>query len=180
MDYEQVVVLYHEHLYRFAFSLTGNGDDAGDLTQEAYYRLLAAGRQLRDPAKVKSWLFTTLYRVFLGQKRHARRFPHLAIDAVEHELPALTPELINAMDSALAVDTLLELDELHRTPLVLFYLQNLSYHEIAEILEIPVGTVMSRLARGKDALRERLALRAAGVSSSKVIPVNPPSRIRPE
>lgn len=66
-DYEQAVVAaYYESLYAFAFSLAGNADDACELTQEAYCRLLTKGGQMRDPSKVKSWLFTTLYRVFPG------------------------------------------------------------------------------------------------------------------
>ena len=59
-DYEQTVALYYEHLYRFAYSLAGNANDAGELTQETYCRLLTKGGQIRDRAKVKSWLFTTL------------------------------------------------------------------------------------------------------------------------
>ncbi len=172
LDYEQAVALYHEDLYRFAFSLAGNADGAGELTQESYCRLLSKGSQLRDASKVKSWLFTTLYRVFLGQKRHSNRFPHLAIDSVEHELPVLTPEVVNELDGALVMDALMEIDEHHRTPLVLFYLQELSYREISEMLDIPIGTVMSRLSRGKTILREHLAPRAARGYLSNVVPVN--------
>jgi RNA polymerase sigma-70 factor (ECF subfamily) len=79
LDYEKIVALYHHDLYRFAYSLAGNADDACELTQETYYRLLSNDRQLRDPTKIKAWLFTTLYRVFLGQKRRSARFPHLTI-----------------------------------------------------------------------------------------------------
>lgn len=172
LDYEKVVTLYHEDLYRFAFSLARNADEAAELTQESYYRLLTKGGQLRDPSKVKSWLFTTLYRIFLGQKRHTNRFPHLDIYAVEQELPALTPQIMDGMDGALVLETLCEIDEHHRAPLTLFYLQNLSYREIAEMLEVPIGTVMSRLARGKDVLRERLTARAVDRNCSNVVPVN--------
>jgi RNA polymerase sigma factor (sigma-70 family) len=173
LDYEKLVALYHHDLYRFAYSLAGNADDASELTQETYYRLLSNDRQLRDPTRIKAWLFTTLYRVFLGQKRHSTRFPHLTISSVEHELPVLTPEMVNKMDGLLVMEALLEIDEQHRTPLALFYLQNLSYREIAEILEVPIGTVMSRLSRSKVALRDHLAARAAQRKASNRAPMNP-------
>ena len=173
MDYEQVVALYHHDLYRFAYSLVGNSDEACELTQESYYRLLSNHGLIRDPTKVKAWLFTTLHRVFLGDKRRSTRFPHLTISSVEHELPVLTPEMVNEMDGLLVMEALLEMDEHHRTPLVLFYLQCLSYREIAEILEVPIGTVMSRLSRSKRALRDHLVSRAAQRNPTNPIPVDP-------
>jgi RNA polymerase sigma factor (sigma-70 family) len=173
LDYEQIVALYHHDLYRFAYSLAGNADDACELTQESYYRLLSNAGQLRDPTKIKSWLFTTLYRVFLGQKHRSTRFPHLTISSVEHELPALTPEMVNEMDGLLVMEALLEIDEHHRAPLTLFYLQNLSYREIAEILDVPIGTVMSRLSRSKAALRDHLAARAVQPNASNPVSMNP-------
>ncbi len=177
MDYEQAVALYHEDLHRFAHSLARNSADASDLTQEAYCRLLTKGEQLHDRTKVKSWLFTTLYRVFLGWKRHERRFPHAELSTVESELPVLTPDLVDKMDGGIVTDALQELDEHHRTPLVLFYLQSLSYREIAELLNVPVGTVMSRLSRAKMMLRAVIANRAAPTEAGNIIPL--PSQARP-
>jgi RNA polymerase sigma factor (sigma-70 family) len=172
-DYEKIVTLYHHDLYRFAYSLAGNTDDACELTQEAYYRLLSNDGQLRDPTKIKAWLFTTLYRVFLRQKHRIARFPHLTISSVEHELPVLTPKMVNEMDGLFVMEALLEIDEHYRAPLVLFYLQNLSYREIAEILDVPIGTVMSRLSRSKCVLRDHLASRAAKANPSNCVPMNP-------
>ena len=172
-DYEKIVALYHHDLYRFAYSLTGNADDACELTQESYYRLLSNGGQLRDPTKIKAWLFTTLYRVFLGQKHRSTRFPHLTISSVEHELPVLTPEMVSKMDGLLVMEALLEIDERHRAPLTLFYLQDLSYREIADILDVPVGTIMSRLSRGKAALRDHLVARAEQRNAPNRIHFNP-------
>ncbi len=173
LDYERIVAAHHEQLYRFAFSLAGNPDDAAELTQETYVRLLTKGGQLRDRTKVKTWLFTTLYRIFLGWKRRENRFPHVEIYAVEDELPPLTPEMADEVDSSLAMETALDLEEHFRAPLVLYYLQCLTYREIAEVLELPIGTVMSRLSRGKDLLRQRLASRGL---KEKAISSNQPVR----
>lgn len=159
LDYEQIVSLHHEDLYRFAFSLAGNSDDAAELTQEAYVRLLNKSWQLRDRSKVKSWLFTTLYRIFLGWKRRETRFPHVEVLSAEDELPPLTPEIANEVDGEMAMDTAQDLEEHFRVPLVLHYLQCLTYREIADVLNVPIGTVMSRLSRGKDLLRQRLMIK---------------------
>jgi RNA polymerase sigma factor (sigma-70 family) len=161
LDYEQLVALHHESLYRFAFSLAGNPDDAAELTQETYVRLLSKSWQLRDRTKIKSWLFTTLYRIFLGWKKHENRFPHVEVMSAEHELPPLLPETADELDSETAMDTALELEEHFRAPLVLYYLQCLTYREIADVLNVPIGTVMSRLSRGKDLLRQRLMIQKA-------------------
>jgi RNA polymerase sigma-70 factor (ECF subfamily) len=180
LDYEHVVALHHENLYRFAFSLAGNADDAAELTQETYVRLLTKGSQLRDHARVKTWLFTTLYRIFAGWKRHAHRFPHLEICSVEGELPAITPELADEMDGDSIMETALELDEHFRVPLVLYYLQSLTYREIAQVLELPIGTVMSRLSRGKDLLRQRLATRKTREHAVASNVISPQQFIRAE
>lgn len=169
-DYEQIVALHADDLYRFAFSLAGTADQACELTQETYCRLLTNGRQLRDRTRVKAWLFTTLYRIYLGWRRHEIRFPHLDIESVEHELPPFTPTMVNTLDGETVMERLLEIDELYRTPLSLFYLQGLAYREIAELLELPIGTVMSRLSRGKDLLRQRFALSAGG-PAEKIVPL---------
>lgn len=178
VDYEQAVALYHEDLHRFALSLARNPADACDLTQESYCRLLTKSEQLRDRTKVKSWLFTTLYRVFLGRKRHEKHFPHEELSTIQSELPALTPDLVDKMDGDIVTAALNEIDEHHRTPLVLFYLQSLSYREIAEMLDVPVGTVMSRLSRAKVLLRTLVTARTVAPENSNVIPLPASRRLK--
>lgn len=162
LDYEHAVSSFYEGLYRFAFSLAGNENDACELTQETYARLLSKGGQVRDPTKVKSWLFTTLYRVFLGWKRREASLPHHEISSVEHELPPVTPAMLDFLEDDAVREALLGIEEHYRLPLTLFYLQDHSYQEIAELLDIPIGTVMSRLSRAKEMLRAALAAKAIG------------------
>ena len=127
---------------------------------------------MRDTAKVKSWLFTTLYRVFIGWKRRQTRLPHFEISSVEGELPVITPEHVDVLRDEAIRDALLEIEEHYRTPLMLFYLNDHSYDEIAEILDVPIGTVMSRLSRAKGLLRERLVARAiGGEREEKILPL---------
>jgi RNA polymerase sigma-70 factor (ECF subfamily) len=169
-EYEQIVNSFYQAAYRFALSLAQNADDASELTQETFARLLAKAGQLRDQSKVRAWLFTTLYRIFIGWKRRESNLPHFEISVVEQELPPVTPATVDQLDGSIALEALLELDERYRAPLMLFYLEEHGYREIAEILDIPVGTVMSRLSRGKALLRQVLASKAAGVNP-KILPI---------
>lgn len=171
MDYEQAVSSFYEGLYGFAYSLAGNESDACELTQETFTRLLTKGGQLRDRSKLKSWLFTTLYRQFLGWRNRQTRLPHLEISSVENELPLVSPEIVDTLEQETVREALLGIDERYRTALTLFYLDEHSYEEIARVLEIPIGTVMSRLSRGKALMRQALAGKCGG-ARPKVIPIH--------
>lgn len=157
VDFEKLVALYYEPLYRFAFSLARTEPDACDLTQQTFYIWASKGQQLRDAKKVKTWLFTTLHREFLQSRRRENRFPHVELELAADELP-LVPTLPSCgFDTAHAVAMLTSLDESFRAPVSLFYLQDFSYQEIAEVLQIPMGTVKSRLSRGVAQLQHLLA-----------------------
>jgi RNA polymerase sigma-70 factor, ECF subfamily len=155
-DMEQLVDLYQAPLYRFALGLTGSVHHAADLTQQAFLLWATKGHQLKDGSKVRSWLFTTLHREFLRMRRHDARHPHTDLDAAEPDLPVVEPEVWSRLDGRIVLETLHSLEEPFRAPLLLFYLEDLPYGEIAEALEVPIGTIMSRLSRGKWMLRQRL------------------------
>lgn len=156
LEFEQLVDAHYAALYRFAYSLAKNEMDAADLTQQTFYIWAEKGHDLRDAGKAKSWLFTTLYREFLGRRKHEIRFPKVALDEAPEETIDV-PVAAEKIDAASALQALGRLDENYRAPLTLFYLKQFSYNEIAEVLNVPVGTVMSRLARGKAELRKALA-----------------------
>lgn len=156
-DLELAVRTHYADVFRFALSLTKQEADACDLTQEAFYLLSAKGRKVTDASKLKSWLFTTCYREFLRRERQRARAPQVELSLVEEELPEVRPDQLSEMDGAMVMKALQELDEIYRIPVTLFYLRGESYRGIAALLGVPLGTVMSRLARGKDQLRVLLA-----------------------
>ena len=166
LDFEEIVDRFYPMLYRFALSLARNEADACDLTQQTFSIWATKGHLLRDGSKAKSWLFTTLYREFISGRRREMRWPKEELSEVEHELPAAMPETVDCLESTQVMDALHSIDETFRAPLVLFYLQENSYEEIAQILEIPIGTVMSRLSRGKQKLQQAFLLRQAQPDSN--------------
>ncbi len=176
-DFEQVVNSHYESLYRFALSLARNEADACDLTQDTFYTFATKGHQLRDKSKIKAWLFTALRRKFLGARRHDTRFPHFEVGSVDEKLPAISPTMVDEMDGATVWEALMQLEEIYRAPLTLLYLEDHSYREIAEALEIPVGTVMSRISRGKTLLRDQLTKTK---SIRKIIPLDQQQRSSPK
>jgi len=157
-DFEQIVSQHYEPLYRFAFSLTRTEADACDLTQQTFYIWATKGHQLRDRSKVKSWLFTILHREFLNIRRRAARFPHLELSDAIEDLPTTSPEVVNTLDSAQVLEFLGQVQEPYRAALGLFYLEDYSYKEIAAILEIPLGTVRSRISRGVAQLKQSILM----------------------
>jgi RNA polymerase sigma-70 factor (ECF subfamily) len=167
--FKQLVDAHYAPLYRFALSLARNGSDAGDLVQQTFFIWATKGHGLREVSKAKSWLFTTLYREFLrGRRRDARSSSLEDLPAGEREPTAEGVDQVSRLDAATVMTALQTVDETFRAPLTLFYMEDMSYQEIADALEVPIGTVMSRLSRGKSQLRAALA--RAEAPSSKVLP----------
>src|SRR5882757_5643408 len=127
---ERLVEEHYQPLYRFAFSLSGNAADAADLTQQTFYIAQIKLYQLRDVAKAKSWLFTTLSREFLQKRRHDAKFPKFELNQVADELPRITADHVARMDSETVVAALHSLHDSIRLPLVLFYLEQMTYKEM--------------------------------------------------
>ncbi len=153
----QLVDAHYEALYRYAYRLSGSAADAEDLTQETFGKALARLPQLREPDRARAWLFRILRNLYLHKVRDQKRHRVVPLDAVgdlpgrptEDDMPEIDPAKLQ-----MALD---ELDETFRTPIILFYFEEFSYRDIAEQMDLPIGTVMSRLARAKAYLRTRLA-----------------------
>jgi RNA polymerase sigma-70 factor, ECF subfamily len=149
---ETVVMTYYRQLYRYALSLAGNEADAADLTQQTAVKFALKWAEIREDGAIKSWLYTTLYREFLLLRRRGRKTVEFDESLMPQPFDEASPQELRA-DGKTAVELMKRMDEPHRSVLSLFYIDDLSYREIAEVLEVPPGTVMSRLSRAKDALR---------------------------
>lgn len=166
LNFESIVNAYYQPLYRFGYSLAKNEHEAGDLAQQTFFIYAEKGSSLRDKSKVKSWLFTTLYREFLRRRRKEGRMDNYEPEMLEAAGGSVEPHIRRSMDANLAVEALDEVDAIYREPLNLFYLKDLSYKEIAKVLDVPIGTIMSRLSRGKAQLRDIFQRKEAETSEN--------------
>ena len=158
-------------LYRLAVRLTGRPEDAEDLVQETYIKALRAFPSLRDPARIRPWLTQILTRLVIDRQRTPER--ELAVgdlaeldrfslyDLIWDEDPLPYSDHLHRDFLAQFPDddvrhALLALPEAYRVPLVLLYVEDLSYRELAVVLGCPVGTVMSRLHRARKILERDL------------------------
>jgi RNA polymerase sigma-70 factor, ECF subfamily len=156
MDIAQLVADHHQAVYRYAYRLTGSVADAEDLTQEVF--LLAQERlgQLRKPESARSWLYTILRNRFLKAAQRPQAVPATTVGLNLDALP-VDMEDVEALEGERLQEALNQLPAEFRVVVAMFYFEDYSYCEIAEKLDVPIGTVMSRLARAKGQLRSKLA-----------------------
>jgi RNA polymerase sigma-70 factor, ECF subfamily len=151
----ELIDSHYASLYRYAFRLSGSAADAEDLTQETFGKALTRISQLRDADRAKPWLFRILRNEYLHRKRDERRAKVVPLEAVGDQADP-PPDVGLGVDAQELQAALAELDETFRTPLILFYFEDFSYRDIADQMDLPIGTVMSRLARAKAYLRAKL------------------------
>ena len=151
-----IVDRFYGSLYQFAVRLSRSESDAADLVQQTFFTLIQHLHQVRDLSRIKCWLFTTLHRNFLMEVRHRAKHREVEFRPDVHGLQTEDSSPWSSLDALTVRRALLQVDEIYRTALELFYVNNFSYREIGEALEIPTGTVMSRLSRGKAQLKSIL------------------------
>ncbi|MFH2203214.1 MAG: sigma-70 family RNA polymerase sigma factor [Elusimicrobiota bacterium] len=172
-QFDKFVEEYGERAFQFSYRLTGNIEDAKDLVQEAFFRVLRSWDRYDASRALDSWFFTILRNVFLdGRKRYERRNVLSLERAVRGEADGeqltyedLIPEedgrVLETLERAEAAETVRRaLDSLaydHRVALTLCDMEGLCYEEISRVLDVPVGTVRSRISRARIALRRVLA-----------------------
>ena len=152
---ERVISELYAPVYRFALSLAESESEAADLTQETFLILCRQHAQVREPDKIKSWLFTTLRRTFFRGLRRRNAHPEVELDPIRQQ-SSVEPMGPRSVDASAILSALSGLEEDARTVLQLFYIADLSYKEISTTLAIPIGTVMSRLSRAKERLKSAL------------------------
>ena len=184
--FEQEALSYIDPLYRTALRMTRSEADAEDLVQETYIRALRFRTQFTPGTNLKAWLFRILTNTFINAYRKRARAPETTeLDDVDEfslyrrmsaERPASSSpdperEFLDGIVSSEVTDALEELPEKFRTT-VLLDVEGFSYKEIAEMLEIPIGTVMSRLHRGRKFLQQRLydLARERGIAALRTAP----------
>ena len=135
--------------------MSGSSADAEDLVQDTFCQAQQKLKQLRDETRARPWLFSILRNAYLHRVRAEKSKPCVPLEAVGDVSEPL-PESLPEVDPEQLQQALNELDEVYRTPIILFYFEEFSYRDVAEQMDLPIGTVMSRLARAKAFLRTRL------------------------
>jgi RNA polymerase sigma-70 factor (ECF subfamily) len=158
MDIAQLVAEHHRAVYGYAYRLTGTVADAEDLTQQVFLTAQAKLGQVRKEESVRSWLFAILRHRFVKTIRQRRPIPAVSIELNVDNIPTRVPPAED-IDREAIQRALDELPPAFRTVVTMFYYEDRSYREIAEDLDVPMGTVMSRLARAKAHLRTALTQR---------------------
>ncbi len=169
-DFEKIVLPYLGYLYRVAFHLCRKKkEDAEDLVQETFIKAYKSFHQLKDRQKCRAWLTSILYNTFVNRYRKEEKVPILSQPIEESITYQENPEaeiLRGARDQEV-LGALFELPEEYSTVIVLSDIEGISYKEISEILGIPIGTVRSRLSRGRRLLRGSLYQYARGRGYTK-------------
>jgi len=170
--FEELALPLFDSLYNFARWLAQNSNDAEDLVQETYLKALRGFTSFQSGSNFRAWMFQILRNTFLGSRSRLEWRMTVAMDS-EEDGPELavdteTPEtiLMNRFNSHLVQRAIDDLPVHYREALLLCEVEEMSYQEIAEVLSIPIGTVMSRLARARKAVRESL-LGTAGAPPSR-------------
>jgi RNA polymerase sigma-70 factor, ECF subfamily len=170
--FEEEALSHAEHLYRIAVRLTGGRQAAEDLVQETYLRAFRAWRSYRPGTNLAAWLATIMRNANLDELRRQSRRPvqepldddgdYYLYNRLAQAGPLPQDEVLARLSGTAIVSALAELPPTFREVVVLVDVGDFSYADAAEILGIPIGTVMSRLYRGRRALKRALADGAGG------------------
>lgn len=145
---------YIPRLRRYARALTGDASAADDLVQDALERALVKRDLWREGSDLRAWLFTVMHNVFVNQVRSAAATRTVPLETSAAELPQ--PQAGDRLEIRDLDAALQSLPEEQRAVLLLVGLEQMSYDEAARVLDVPIGTVMSRLSRGRERLRRLL------------------------
>jgi RNA polymerase sigma-70 factor (ECF subfamily) len=166
-DFEKLALPLLDPLYNFARWLSGDADEARDLVQETFVKALRAFGSFQQGTNFRAWMFRILRNTFLTSRTGLERRMTEQEDEAGLEAAAVTfdtPELaaIRRADTEMVQQAIAKLAPLFREVLLLADIEEMKYHEVAEALGIPIGTVMSRLARARKQVREYIVQTAGG------------------
>lgn len=146
-----------EAVFAYLYRLAGSIAAAEDLSQEVFLTALRKGSQIRDPEKVRGWLMAVARNAYLASRRASQALPTVELPEPAEIADDDAADEHWAFDEERLQDALTELPDDYRVVVLMFYFEELSYREIADQLQLPIGTVMSRLSRAKAQLRSKLA-----------------------
>lgn len=149
---EAILLEHWQALHRYALVLTGDGDAARDLVQQAALNVLGSGAAPPKPGLERAWAFRVLRNAWIDLYRREQGSPIVAVDPASVQVPWYFDDRL--LNDIAVREALQQLDTLHREVVVLVDIQGFRYFEAAEILHIPIGTVMSRLSRSRLLLLE--------------------------
>jgi len=166
--FSELLARYEKRVFNFAYRMAGNYDDANDVAQEAFIRVFNSIGTFRGDANFTTWLYRIVTNVYLDERKKQKSHLHTSLeDYIELEENTVTRQIEDGNPTPDHLvetgerDDLLhwaiqELPEYQRVMVVLYHTQSKSYEEIAQIMNLPIGTVKSRLNRARLALREKL------------------------
>lgn len=161
--FEQLALPLFDSLYNFAHWLTGDRVDAEDLVQETYAKALKGFKSFQEGTNLRAWMFRILRNTFLTSRtglmtRNTSSLEEEAEDAEVLVAHTITPEsvLLQNENQQMILDALTALPVHYREIILLCEVEELAYREIADVLSLPIGTVMSRLSRARNSLRHKL------------------------
>ena len=155
--FDALIARWHEPVWRYLRRLSNSDDVAGDLAQDTWLRVLRGIASLREPARLRPWLFGIARRVAMDRLRAQYAAPAMS-DAGIDDAAAAEPDVNLEADFATLDSSVAELPLIEREIVTLFYLRELSLDQIAALVDVPAGTVKSRLFRARRILREKLNL----------------------
>jgi len=166
--FDKLVGKYEKRVFNFAYRMAGNYDDANDVSQEAFIRVFNSISTFRGDANFSTWLYRIITNVYLDERKKAKSHLHTPLDdyieleenAVARQIEDSGPGPEDIVEQKerhdLIQDAIQSLPDYQRIMVVLYHAESKSYEEIAEIMNLPIGTVKSRLNRARLALREKL------------------------
>lgn len=166
--YDTLFRNYEKRVYNLAYRLSNNYDEANDISVDTFLRVYQALKHFRGDANFSTWLFRIVTNVYLDRRKRTKNKQHLSLEeyieleensvARQVEDPSPTPDRMAETNerSEILHRAISSLPDYQRAMIVLYHTEGLSYEEIAEAMELPIGTVKSRLNRARLVLREKL------------------------
>ncbi len=166
--FDDLIYKYERRAYQYAYRLTSNSEEASDVVSDAFVRVYNALQNFKGQSAFTTWLFRIITNCYLDARKKERSRPTVSLDnamqssegdferQVEDDGPGPSEELEKSERERLVQAALFKIPEYQRAMLVMYHVENLSYEEIAEALDLPIGTVKSRLNRARLSLREQL------------------------